>query len=93
VNVRKLEIVLIVLLVLAATQIACADSARDLLRQGNKLYASEKFNDAITQYDQALVENPRATEPKFNKANSYYRLDDLARAIDLYKEVAADSRV
>lgn len=91
-NVRKLEIVLIVFLVLAATQTVYADSARDLLRQGNRLYASEKFNDAITQYDQALVENHRATEPKFNKANSFYRLDDLARAIDLYKEVAADSR-
>jgi Ca-activated chloride channel family protein len=92
VNVRKLEIVLIVLLALAATQIACADSARDLLRQGNKLYASEQFGDAISQYDQALVENPQATEPKFNKANSYYRLDDLAKAIGLYKEVAAESK-
>ena len=69
-----------------------ADSARDFLRQGNKLYAGEKFNDAITQYDQALVENPQAPEPKFNKANSYYRLDDLAKAIDLYKEVAAESK-
>jgi Ca-activated chloride channel family protein len=92
VNVRKLEIVLIVLLALAATQIACADSARDLLQQGNKFYASEQFGDAISQYDQALVENPQAAEPKFNKANSYYRLDDLAKAIDLYKEVAAESK-
>jgi Ca-activated chloride channel family protein len=92
VNVRKLEIFLIILLALAATQIACADSARDLLGQGNKLYASEQFGDAITQYDQALVENPQATEPKFNKANSYYRLDDLAKAIDLYKEVAAEAK-
>ncbi len=91
-NVRKLEIVLIVLLALAATQIACADSARDLLGQGNKLYASGQFGDAITQYDQALVENPQAAEPKFNKANSYYRLDDLANAIDLYKEAAAEAK-
>ena len=69
-----------------------AESARDLLRQGNKLYASGQFGDAISQYDQALVENPQATEPKFNKANSYYRLDDLAKAIDLYKEVAAEAK-
>jgi Ca-activated chloride channel family protein len=92
VNAEKFEIVLIVLLVLVATQPVCADSARDLLQQGNKLYARENFNDAIKQYDQALVENPQALEPKFNKANSYYRLDDLATAIDLYKEVAADSK-
>jgi len=78
--------------VLAATQTVCADSARDLLRQGNRLYASKKFNDAITQYDQALVENPQIPEPKFNKANSCYRLDDLAEAIDLYKEVAAEAK-
>ena len=91
-NVRKLEIVLIVLLAFAATQIACADSPRDLLQQGNKLYASGQFGDAISKYDQALVENPQATEPKFNKANSYNRLDDLANAIDLYKEVAAEAK-
>ena len=91
-NAERLEIVLIALLVFAAIQTVYADSARDLLRRGNKLYASEKFNDAITQYDQAIVENPRAAEPKFNKANSCYRLDDLAEAIDLYKEVAAEAK-
>jgi Ca-activated chloride channel family protein len=71
---------------------AFAESARDSLQQGNKLYATEKFSDAITQYDQALVETPQAPEPKFNKANSYYRLDDLAKATDLYKEVAAEAK-
>jgi len=92
VNARKFRIILPIGLVLILVQTAWADSARDLLRQGNKLYASGKFNGAITQYDQALVEKPQVFEPKFNKANSYYRLDDLAEAIDLFKEVAADSK-
>jgi len=92
VNAGKLEIILIVLPALLLVRPVRADSARDLLRQGNNLYANEKFNDAITQYDQALVENPQASEPKFNKANSYYRLDDLAEAIDLYKQAAAETR-
>jgi len=30
--------------------------------------------------------------PKFNKANSYYRLDDLAKAMDLYGQVAAETK-
>jgi hypothetical protein len=30
--------------------------------------------------------------PKFNKANSYYRLDDIAKAMDLYEEVATGAR-
>ncbi len=91
-NARKLKIILIVLTALLLARQVRADSARDLLRQGNRLYAGEKFNDAIKQYDQALVENPDAPEPKFNKANSCYRLDDLAGAIDLYKEVAAEAK-
>jgi len=92
VNAGKLKIILIVLSVLLFVQTAHAESARDLLRQGNSLYSSEKFNDAIAKYDQALVENPEAPEPKFNKANSYYRLDDLAKAADIFKEVAAEAK-
>jgi hypothetical protein len=63
-----------------------------MLREGNKLYAGGSFNEAINRYDESLVEAPEALEPKFNKANSYYRLDDLEKAKDLYREVAAESK-
>ena len=43
-------------------------------------------------YDAALLEKQEAFEPKFNKANSYYRLEDLDKAVDLYREVAAESK-
>ncbi|OHB63880.1 MAG: hypothetical protein A2168_00920, partial [Planctomycetes bacterium RBG_13_50_24] len=35
---------------------------------------------------------PGALEPKFNQANSYYRLDDLGKAMDIYRQVAAESK-
>jgi len=38
------------------------------------------------------LEAPGALEPKFNEANSYYRLDDLSKAMDLYRQVAAESK-
>jgi len=38
------------------------------------------------------VENPEALRPKFNKANGYYRLDDLSQAMDLSREVAAERK-
>jgi len=65
---------------------------RDLLRQGNQLYGDQHYADAVNKYNDALVEQPQAVEPKFNKANSYYRLDDLGQALDLYQEVAAESK-
>ena len=71
------------------SQIVFAESAEEFVHQGNKKYADGNFNEAINEYDQALVDKPVALRPKFNKANSYYRLDDLAKAMDLYEEVAA----
>jgi Ca-activated chloride channel family protein len=79
-------------MVLALVQVASAESVREATSQGNKLYTQGHYNEAINQYDEALVEAPQALEPKFNKANSYYRLDDLSNAMNLYREVAAESK-
>jgi tetratricopeptide (TPR) repeat protein len=92
VNARKYKAVIQTLLVLLISQAVFADSARISTTQGNKLYKQGNFNEAINSYDQALTEAPGALEPKFNQANSYYRLDDLSKALDLYREVAAESK-
>jgi len=92
VNAGKYKTALQVALVVALVQTASGDTVRESTSRGNKLYMQGNFNEAINQYDQALVEAPQALEPKFNKANSFYRLDDLNKALDLYREVAAESK-
>ncbi len=77
---------------MVVVQAAYADQAGDMTLEGNRLYEQGNFNEAIEKYDQALVDAPDVPEPKFNKANSYYRLDDLGNAIDLYKQVATESK-
>ncbi len=91
-NAGRYRAVLQILLVIAVVQAAYADSARVATTQGNKLYGQGNFNKAINKYDDALTESPQALRPKFNKANSFYRLDDLSKAMDLYREVAAESK-
>lgn len=90
-NVKKFNITAALLIILLTGPVF-GGPAQEILREGNNLYAEGNFNKAINKYDESLVEAPEALEPKFNKANSYYRLDDLAKAIDLYREVAADSK-
>ncbi len=90
-NVKKFNITAS-LVVLSLTWPVLGGPAQEILREGNNLYAGGNFNEAINKYDESLVEAPEALEPKFNKANSYYRLDDLEKATDLYREVAADSK-
>ncbi len=91
-NAGKYKILLQILPALFVLQTAFAGSAQVSVRQGNQLYKQEKFNEAIKQYDQALIDRPEALEPKFNKANSFYRLDDIGQAMNLYREVAAESK-
>jgi len=92
VNVREYKTIIQILMVLVISQAALAGSAGDYISQGNKLYEQGNFNEAINSYEQALTEAPGALEPKFNQANSYYKLDDLGKAIDLFREVAAESK-
>ena len=83
---------IVFLAVLSLQQFACAENTRDYIGKGNGLYNAGQYSGAIAQYDQAILESPTSFEPKFNKANSYFRLDDLAAAIDLYREVASSSK-
>ncbi len=91
-NVRKLEIIIVVLLVLGLMQQVWGEPARVSLQDGNKLYGRGNYSEAINKYNEVLIDEPQALEPRFNKGNSYYRLDDLAKAQDLYREVAAESK-
>jgi hypothetical protein len=92
VNAKEVKSVVFILLLFSAFGSARADSTPSSVLQGNRLYHQENFNGAIEKYDQALLDQPQSLEPKFNKANCYYQLDDLARAIDLYNEVSAGSK-
>jgi len=80
------------LLTLAMAAQVSAYTVEGSVRHGNRLYAQGAYNEAIDKYDQALLEAIGAAEPKFNKANSFYRLDDFVKAKDLYREVSAESK-
>lgn len=91
-NARELKTIIVMSLVLITAQIVSAGSVYNTVRQANKLYDNGHFNEAIKEYDQALIDQPQMLEPKFNKADCYFQLDDLTEAINLYNEVAAGSK-
>jgi len=92
VNAREFKAIFAISLVLVAVQAVLAGTVHNAVHQGNKLYNKGHFNEAIKEYDKALIDQPQSTEPKFNKANCYFQLDDLVKAINLYNEVATESK-
>ena len=71
---------------------AGADTAKSMVESGNRLYAEGSYVEAVGEYDRAITAAPEAAEPKFNKANAYYRLDDYAGAADLFRQAAAETK-
>jgi Ca-activated chloride channel homolog len=92
VNAKKFKIILAGLATVIFTGSAMAQNAVKINSQANQLYMQGKFDKAVEQYDKALLDSPAACEPKFNKANSYYKLDDLQKASELFGQVAAQSK-
>ncbi len=72
---------LVLILVLPA--IAHAQERRNL-RQGNKLYQDEKFNDAEIRYRQSLEENPQNIKGMFNLGNALYRQGRFDEAAEIF---------
>ena len=89
---KSSRIVPLIVISLVYGQVATGQTAQDLVRSGNTLYHQGQYDQAVTQYDKALTENPRLDHARFNKADALLRLDDLAKAMDLYNEVSAGTR-
>jgi len=92
VSAGKFKLVICAALLLGFVEAGLCDGLRETVRRGNRFYAQGQYGEAIAEYDRALTARAGALEAKFNKADSFYRLDDFAAAIELYKEVAAASR-
>ncbi|MCH8217313.1 MAG: tetratricopeptide repeat protein [Planctomycetes bacterium] len=91
-NRKEFEPCLLLVWMLACSVGWSAPSARIFVGEGNGLYAQGNFNEALNRYDQALTEDPKAVQAKFNKANCYLRLGDIDQAKNLYRQVAVESK-
>ena len=83
---------IIFLVFVAGCGVVCAESASKAVEAGNRLYGEQKFQEAGVEYDRAAEFKGGSLVPRFNKANSLYRLGDVSAAADLYSEVAARSK-
>ncbi len=74
----KKSIVILSILIFITT--ACSPSAGQLNRNGNRLFAAGKFDDALTAYQNAQTQAPELAEPYYNAANTYYRQQNYQQA-------------
>jgi Ca-activated chloride channel family protein len=66
---------------------AWLNPTRDRIAEGNALFKQGKFDDAISKYGQALVDNPDSPLLNFNMGDANYKAGKYAEAMASYSRV------
>jgi Ca-activated chloride channel family protein len=80
----------VLLLLAAAAAPARAALAEGVLRDANKKYGDEKYDDALELYGQASARRPTDPRPVFNAGDALYRLDRDTDAAGAFDSVAGN---
>jgi len=83
---------LTIVLVLAGMGTVQADSARRLVTEGNRAFASGRYDEALRAYEKAAVAEPESARILFNKGAAAYMQGNFQQAIDLFEQAALKSR-
>lgn len=68
------------------TQALFAQPGRKQLLEGNKLYEQEKYDEALVQYQDALVQSPNNPYAYFDIGNAHYRKNKFEDALKAYEK-------
>ena len=71
--------------------LANAQSARQLVRDGNDEYKIDSLNSAIAMYEKAMELDPKLEEAKFNLGDALYRSGKFADAAKTFNELGAST--
>ena len=73
---------------LVATINLPAQSAKELVRQGNELYKKGNYSEALRKYEEALQQEPDLLKGKFNQGDALYQLGEYEEAIQNFEQLA-----
>ena len=73
-----------ILLMSMLTLSVWAQKESDNVREGNKLYKSQKFTEAEIAYRKGLVKNPKSFEATYNLGNALFKQKKYTEALEKY---------
>lgn len=76
----------IILFMLMLCQISFTQEANTLFVEGNQLYQTKKYNEAIEKFHQVEKQQLQSADLYYNLANAYYRTNQVAPAIYYYEK-------
>ncbi len=83
----RIQVIILYLFIVLLPLAAQEESAN--VREGNKLYKSEKFVDAEVAYRKGLQKNPKSFEGTYNLGNALFKQKKYPEALEQYKNALA----
>ncbi len=77
----KTKTVILFISLMAAFSLSAQKAVRKNIKQGNRLYNDQKYEQAANNYEEALKINPNALEPNYNLGNTLYRQEKWDESI------------
>jgi tetratricopeptide (TPR) repeat protein len=83
---RATSVTLLLASLVALSSVAAPAYAQETaVREGNRLYEEERFQEAHERYLRGLAEVPESGVLRFNDGNALYRSDEYAQAMEAYE--------
>ncbi len=79
---------ILLLFLLVTFSVAAQKAERKSIREGNKLYEKENYEEAIKSYHKGLAVNPTSLESTYNLGNAFYRQEKYEEAMEQYQQIA-----
>lgn len=86
---KKIPAALFFIAVLLLPVASHAQNEKALIKKGNDAYEKKEYNNAITQYQQAIAKNPANPAANYNLGNALYKNKKTDEAVQAYDEAAA----
>jgi Ca-activated chloride channel homolog len=78
---------ILVLFSVLSLQYAKAQSTESFIRQGNRYYNKQDYDQSLLNYDKALKKSPGNPDAQFNQGDALYRKNDYEKAASAYDDV------
>ena len=91
-NLLKVIIILFLFCVAGSQHPAQAASKEKLVKKGNAFFSSGNYDEAISAYDEAAVNDPESPYIYYNKGTALYKKEDFTAAIDAFGKAAIKSK-
>ncbi len=78
----KMKLIIFLISLLSVFSISAQKAVRKNIKQGNRSYNEQKYEQAAQKYEEAVKINPNALEANYNLGNTLYRQNEWDKSIE-----------